>query len=171
MEGGSHWKAARTVRSLRGWVGRKLSPNIPSFPSNSSAPLMWERSLRNSSICMETRREVSLIIIFSSINILIVHPMLCHQGWNWYPVTLTWLLQEHYSSFSLVLVKFVVLVWKGRNRQRIANKPPLKHCNTDSSGCNKIGTVRCLTDRSMVLSTRHVRCNNTGLEKDGWVER
>lgn len=46
----SHWKAARTVRSLSGWVGRKLSPNIPSFPSGSSAPLIWDRSLRNSSI-------------------------------------------------------------------------------------------------------------------------
>lgn len=51
VESGSHWKAARTVRSLSGWVGRKLSPSIPSFPSGSSAPLTWDRSLRNSSIC------------------------------------------------------------------------------------------------------------------------
>lgn len=48
-----YWNAALTTRSLRGCVGRKLSPNIPSFPSGSSAPFTWDRSLRNSSICGE----------------------------------------------------------------------------------------------------------------------
>lgn len=58
--GEGHWKAARTVRSLSGWVGRKLSPNNPSFPSRSSAPLTWERSRRNSSICMDRRQLLTI---------------------------------------------------------------------------------------------------------------
>lgn len=60
VESECHWKAARIIRSLSGWVGRKLSPNNPSFPSSSSAPLTWDRSLRNSSICTETRKHFIL---------------------------------------------------------------------------------------------------------------
>lgn len=58
VESESHWKAARIIRSLSGWVGRKLSPNNPSFPSSSSAPLTWDRSLRNSSICTESGENI-----------------------------------------------------------------------------------------------------------------
>ncbi|TNN60386.1 hypothetical protein EYF80_029375 [Liparis tanakae] len=62
-----HWKAARTVRSLSGWVGRKLSPNIPSFPSSSSAPLTWDRSLRNSSICRGGKIAGGLLLYTGSL--------------------------------------------------------------------------------------------------------